>query len=179
MTAFILVAGAHTGGWIWREVAARLREAGDRVHPVTLTGMGGRSAAAGPGTDLEAHIGELLELIDRTDAAEVVLVGHCYGVYPVLGAADRRPGRIARIVLLDTGMPQHGDRALALVPDPTLRDRLAQRAEADEDGWRVPRRRARSGGAGAAPTASRPRPWTGWRRTPYRSPPAPSPSRCA
>lgn len=26
MTAFILVAGAHTGSWIWQAVADRLRE---------------------------------------------------------------------------------------------------------------------------------------------------------
>ncbi|MFI0960981.1 alpha/beta fold hydrolase [Streptomyces sp. NPDC021080] len=133
MTAFILVAGAHTGGWIWEEVAARLRESGARAYPVTLTGMGDPDRPAGPGTDLETHIHDLLRLIDEVDAEEVVLVGHCYGIHPVLGAADRRPERIARIVHLDAGMPGHGDRALALVPDEEVRDRLSARADADED----------------------------------------------
>ncbi|MCX4458302.1 alpha/beta hydrolase [Streptomyces sp. NBC_01340] len=138
MTAFILVAGAHTGSWIWQAVADRLRESGAQAYPVTLTGMGERGHAAGPDTDLETHIHDLLRVIDRTDAAEVVLVGHCYGIYPVLGAADRRPERIARIVHLDAGMPQHGDQALTLVPDQAVRDRLLHRAGPAEDDWRIP-----------------------------------------
>lgn len=138
MTAFILVAGAHTGGWIWQAVADRLRESGAQAYPVTLTGMGDRGHAAGPDTDLETHIHDLLRVIDQTDAAEVVLVGHCYGIHPVLGAADRRPERIARIVHLDAGMPQHGDQALTLVPDQAVRDRLLNRAGPADDDWRIP-----------------------------------------
>ncbi|MFE4695913.1 alpha/beta fold hydrolase [Streptomyces sp. NPDC056738] len=138
MTTFILVAGAHTGGWIWREVAAGLRESGAQVHPVTLSGMGDPGRPAGPGTDLETHIDELLLLIDELDAPEVVLVGHCYGIHPVLGAADRRPERVARIVHLDAGMPQHGDHALALVPDETVRARLLHRSGAGGDDWLIP-----------------------------------------
>ncbi|MEU2860004.1 alpha/beta fold hydrolase [Streptomyces mirabilis] len=138
MTAFILVAGAHTGSWIWQAVADRLRESGAPAYPVTLTGMGDRGHAAGADTDLETHIHDLLRVIDRTDAAEVVLVGHCYGIYPVLGAADRRPERIARIVHLDAGMPQDGDQALTLVPDHAVRDRLLHRAGPADDDWRIP-----------------------------------------
>lgn len=138
MTTFILVAGAHTGGWIWQEVAARLRESGAQVCPVTLTGMGADGPTAGPGTDLETHIDDLLRLIDELDAPEVVLVGHCYGIHPVLGAADRRPERIARIVHLDAGMPQHGDQALTLVPDEAVRERLSRRTGADGDDWLIP-----------------------------------------
>ncbi|MFE2428973.1 alpha/beta hydrolase [Streptomyces sp. NPDC059373] len=80
MTAFILVSGAHTGGWIWHEVAGRLRESGAEAYPVTLTGMGDPSHPAGPETDLETHIQDLLRLIDHVDAPEVVMVGHCYGI---------------------------------------------------------------------------------------------------
>ncbi len=138
MTAFILVAGAHTGSWIWQTVADRLRESGARAYAVTLTGMGDRGHAAEADTDLETHIHDLLRVIDRTDAAEVVLVGHCYGIYPVLGAADRRPERIARIVHLDAGLPQDGDQALTLVPDPAVRDRLLHRAGPADDDWRIP-----------------------------------------
>ncbi|MFF8535121.1 alpha/beta fold hydrolase [Streptomyces sp. NPDC015532] len=138
MTTFILVAGAHTGGWIWQEVAARLRESGARACPVTLTGMGDEGPAASPGTDLETHIDDLLRLIDELDEPEVVLVGHCYGIYPVLGAADRRPERIARVVHLDAGMPQHGDQALTLVPDEAVRERLSRRTGADGDDRLIP-----------------------------------------
>ncbi|MEU7134987.1 alpha/beta fold hydrolase [Streptomyces sp. NPDC046261] len=138
MTAFILVSGAHTGGWIWQEVADRLKESGAEVYPVTLTGMGERAHLAGPETDLETHVQELVRLIDGVDAPEVVIVGHCYGSYPVLGAADRRPERIARIVCLDVGLPQDGDSALALVPDGAVRDRLLRQAgQGEGDDWRL------------------------------------------
>ncbi|MEU5049026.1 alpha/beta fold hydrolase [Streptomyces sp. NPDC021096] len=139
MTAFILVSGAHTDGLVWEEVAAQLRESGAEVHPVTLTGMGERRRPAEPGTDLEAHVQELVRLIDEVDAPDVVLVGHCYGVYPAYGAADRRPERIARIVCLDTALPQDGEPALHLVPDEAVRERLLQRVEqAEDDGWLLP-----------------------------------------
>ncbi|MFD3654516.1 alpha/beta fold hydrolase [Streptomyces sp. NPDC058620] len=139
MTAFILVSGTFTGGWIWREVAAGLRESGADAHPVTLTGMGEGGPPAGPGTDLETHIRDVVRLIDQVDAPEVVLVGHAYGLYPVLGAAGRRPERVARIVNVDGGLPQDGDPALGLVPDQALRDRLLNPSgPAGDDGLIAP-----------------------------------------
>ncbi|MFF9868998.1 alpha/beta fold hydrolase [Streptomyces sp. NPDC013953] len=129
MTAFVLVSESFTGGWIWREVAAGLREAGAEVHPVTLTGMGDRRHLAGPGTDLETHIQDVTQLLDHLDAPEVVMVGHGYGIHPVLGAAGRRPERVARIVHLDAGMPRNGDPALALVPDGAVREQLLRWTE--------------------------------------------------
>ncbi|MEV4928048.1 alpha/beta hydrolase [Streptomyces roseoverticillatus] len=134
MTAFVLVPGAHTGGWIWEDVAARLREAGAEARPVTLTGMGGGAdehdeadRGTRTGTDLETHIQDVVRLIDEIDAPEVVLVGHCYGVHPALGAAGRRAERVARIVYVDTTVPQDGAPALELIPDQALRDALRQR----------------------------------------------------
>ncbi|MFI8994406.1 alpha/beta fold hydrolase [Streptomyces sp. NPDC053542] len=143
MTAFVLVAGAYTGGWVWGEVTDRLRESGAEVHPVTLTGMGDRRHLAGPGTDLETHVEDLVRLLDDVAEPEVVLVGHCYGIHPVLGAAGRRPERIARVVYLDAGMPQDGDPALRLVPDPVVRDRLLGEDEGEgggesADDWLLP-----------------------------------------
>ncbi|MEU8675506.1 alpha/beta fold hydrolase [Streptomyces sp. NPDC048560] len=139
MTAFILVSGTFTGGWIWQEVAAGLRESGAEAHPLTLTGMGEGGPPAAPGTDLETHIQDVVRQIDRVDAAQVVLVGHSYGLYPVLGAAGRRPERVARIVNVDGGLPQDGDPALGLVPDQALRDRLLDPSgAADDDGPLAP-----------------------------------------
>ncbi|MDI3407771.1 alpha/beta hydrolase family protein [Streptomyces cavernicola] len=134
MTAFVLVPGAHTGGWVWREVAERLRAAGAEAHPVTLTGM--RDSEAEPQqpvleeefgrVDLGTHVDDVVRRIDRLPAAaEVVLVGHCYGIHPVLEAAARRTDRIARIVYVDTAPAQDGDPALALIPDREVRERLA------------------------------------------------------
>ncbi|MFJ2216702.1 alpha/beta fold hydrolase [Streptomyces sp. NPDC101062] len=157
MTAFVLVSGSHTGGWVWREVTALLRAAGSEVYAATLTGMGDRRHLAGPDTDLETHIQDVVNLIDTIPPADpadsavpgdVVLVGHCYGIHPVLGAADRRTERVARIVYLDAGLPQDGDTALALAPDQAIRDRLAAEerdgsdgsgdGDGEGDGWLIP-----------------------------------------
>ncbi|MFC1412307.1 alpha/beta hydrolase [Streptacidiphilus sp. N1-12] len=120
MSVFILVSGPFTDGRIWNDVADRLRESGAEAHPATLSRQ--------PGVDLETQVDDLVRLIDSLDpgeAPEVVLVGHDYAIHPVLGAADRRAERVARIVHLDAGLPQHGDPALALVPDPTVHQLLA------------------------------------------------------
>ncbi|GAA2273804.1 esterase [Streptomyces ruber] len=122
MSVFVLVSGPFTDGRIWSGVAGRLREAGAAAHPVTLSGR--------PDADLETHIEDVVRLVDSLDAPDapdapqVVLVGHDYAIHPVLGAADRRAERVARIVYLDAGLPQHGDPALALVPDARVHELL-------------------------------------------------------
>ncbi|TXS52043.1 alpha/beta hydrolase [Streptomyces sp. t39] len=155
MTAFVLVSEAHTGGWIWREVAVRLRESGHTAHPVTLTGMGDPQRPAGPDTDLETHIEDVVRAVDALHSADVVVVGHGYGIHPVLGAADRRPGRIARVVHLDAGLPRDGDPPLVLVPDEQVRERLA--ADAADTG-------AAEGGARLVPPPE-PGAWHRWGST--------------
>ncbi|KQV09878.1 MULTISPECIES: alpha/beta hydrolase [unclassified Kitasatospora] len=134
MTAFVLVSESFTGGLVWQEVTDRLLASGAEVHPATLTGLGDRRDEAGPGTDLETHVEDLVRLIDEVAAPELVIVGHGYGIHPVLGAADRRPGRIARIVYLDAGLPQNGDAALALVADPAVRQELLHPTDS---GWGI------------------------------------------
>ncbi|PCG86730.1 alpha/beta hydrolase [Streptomyces sp. WZ.A104] len=141
MAVFILVAGAFTGPYVWRDTAARLAADGAEVHTVALTGLGRRPEDPGAVVDLETHVADVLAVIDSVEAKgeaadtearegaepgrEIVLVGHDYGIHPVLGAADRRPRSIARIVHLDAGMPQDGVPALAAVPDGRLREELA------------------------------------------------------
>ncbi|MFI6638709.1 alpha/beta fold hydrolase [Streptomyces sp. NPDC050504] len=142
MTAFILVPGTFTGGWIWQDTAERLRAAGASAHPVTLSVPGGRQRTGAPGADLETHVREVVALIDSlADESDLVLVGHDYGVHPMVGAADRRPSRVARLVHLDTGLVRDGDPALALVPDRELRERLSGArgdvAPPSADGWRL------------------------------------------
>ncbi|MFJ5999032.1 alpha/beta hydrolase [Streptomyces sp. NPDC092370] len=135
MQVFILVAGAFTGAHVWQETAARLTAAGGWAHAVPLTGIDPARPAAPEHVALETHIDDVIAAIDAVDLTsgrEIVLVGHDYGIHPVLGAADRRAERIARVVYLDCGMPQNGVPALAAVPDQALRARLAERAEAGE-----------------------------------------------
>ncbi|MEY9871489.1 acetyl esterase/lipase [Streptacidiphilus sp. MAP12-33] len=133
-TAFILASGPFTGGLLWERVGERLREAGAEVGVAELTrggGEGGREGEDGKEADLETHIAEVVRTVDAVEAPRVVLVGHDYAIHPVLGAAQQRVGRVARIVYLDAGLPQDGDLPLALVPDPEVHALLAERPGAD------------------------------------------------
>lgn len=142
MTTYVLVPGGHMGGWLWQDVGDRLRERGAEAYAATLTGNGDRRHLAGPETNLETHIEDLVQLIDHVDAPEVVLVAHCHGSFPALGAADRRPERVSRIVYVSAPLPMDGFSVHGLVdafePDPAVRDGWRQRAEQAEDGWRIP-----------------------------------------
>ena len=132
---FIMVSGVFTGAHVWQETAARLVASGSAAHAVPLTGVDPARPAPPAHVGLETHIEDVIAAIDAVDVTsgrEIVLVGHDYGIHPVLGAADRRAGRIARVVYLDCGMPQNGVPALAAVPDQALRAQLAERAEAGE-----------------------------------------------
>ncbi|WP_406456941.1 dienelactone hydrolase family protein [Streptomyces sp. NBC_00876] len=137
MTEFILVPGMFTGAHVWEDTAAHLASAGAGVHTAALTGLDGAPGAATDTIDLETHIADVLALIDSAGTGrdrEIVLVGHGYGTYPVLGAAGRRAERIARIISLDTAPGQDGMPALATVTDPALREELATRAAAEGNG---------------------------------------------
>ncbi|MER7519575.1 alpha/beta hydrolase [Streptomyces sp. NPDC126499] len=120
MAVFVLVSGPFTGGWVWQEVVERLRASGAEAYAVTLSGMvpGTEAGSVRAGeVDLEAHVEDVVRVIDGIEAPELVLVGHDYGIHPVLGAADRRPDRCGRVVYLDAGMPADGDPAAASLPD--------------------------------------------------------------
>ncbi|MEU0175230.1 alpha/beta hydrolase [Streptomyces massasporeus] len=135
MQVFIMVAGVFTGAHVWQETAERLVAAGSAAHAVPLTGIDPSRPATSGHVGLETHIEDVIAAIDAVDATsgpEIVLVGHDYGIHPVLGAADRRAERVARVVYLDCGMPQNGVPALAAVPDQALRAQLTERAEAGE-----------------------------------------------
>jgi len=56
VATFVLVHGAWHGGWCWRAVTARLRNAGHEVHAPSLTGLGERKHLAGARVDLDTHI---------------------------------------------------------------------------------------------------------------------------
>lgn len=187
MTVFILVAGAFTGPYVWRDTAARLTAEGAEVHTVALTGLGGRPAGPGEAVDLETHIADVLAVIDsvaeESGGCDIVLVGHDYGIHPALGAADRRARSVARIVHLDSGMPRNGVPALATVPDQRLREELTEGGEGAGEyrkGRPVNCRRppGTRGPAGGAPPDSPRRRWTGSPPSGHRSPWARSSSRC-
>ncbi|MET9499412.1 alpha/beta hydrolase [Streptomyces sp. NPDC006552] len=118
MPEFVLVPGVFTGPQAWRATAEELAARGAKAHVVDL----------GPGTGLETHIDRVVAVLDAIGAAgderDVVVVGHDYGVYPAVGAADRRAERVARLVHVDTAPVRAGVPALAALADQEVRERL-------------------------------------------------------
>jgi pimeloyl-ACP methyl ester carboxylesterase len=137
MTTFVLVPGAWLGGWAWDAVAARLRADGHEAIPVTLTGLAERAGAGGPGTDLDTHIADIVDVLDENDLRDAVLVAHSYAGVPVTGAADRRPHRVARLVFVDSG-PAPDGLAQADFNPPEVREATDRTVADVGDGWRMP-----------------------------------------
>ncbi len=95
----ILVAGLWMGGWAWYEVAPALEGAGHRAIPLTLPGMESAEADRS-GITLADHVAAVVAAIDAAPGEQVVLVGHSAGAGVVYAAADARPDRVARLVLV-------------------------------------------------------------------------------
>ncbi|MBC9712670.1 alpha/beta hydrolase [Streptomyces sp. TRM66268-LWL] len=135
MTRFVLVPGLFTGAQVWQETVERLLAAGAKAEVVEVPRQQGAAV------DLDAHIAQVVAAIDAGGAGgtpDVVLVGHDYGVFPAVGAADRRADRVARIVYVDAPLVQDGATALATVPDPEVREQLAGQESLpvpDRDEW--------------------------------------------
>lgn len=95
----ILVAGLWMGGWAWYEVAPALESAGHRPVPLTLPGMESAEADRSAIT-LDDHVAAVVAAIDAAPGDKVVLVGHSAGTGIVYAAADARPDRVARLILI-------------------------------------------------------------------------------
>ncbi|WP_029663346.1 alpha/beta fold hydrolase [Cellulomonas sp. KRMCY2] len=112
----VLVPGFWLGGWAWDDVLPGLRDAGLVPHAVTLPGLDSVDDDRTRIT-LDDHLGAVLDVVDGLDALDddVVLVGHSGGGLVVHGVVDRRPGRIRRVVYVDSGPMRDG---VVLRPEP-------------------------------------------------------------
>jgi len=137
MATFVLVPGFWLGAWVWEEVTRELRAAGHEVHPVTLTGLGDRVHLAAPEVDLETHAADVLNVIEYAGLEQVILVGHCAGGLPATLAADRVPGRLARVVYLDSA-PLPDGMCQFDVHAPEEQERVEKRVAAEGEGWLLP-----------------------------------------
>ena len=99
----ILIPGFWLDASSWDEVIPALRQAGHRVQALTLPGMESKDADRSQ-IALRDHIDAVVEAIDSVDPAsgQVVLVGHSGGGAIAHAAADARPGRVARVVYVDS-----------------------------------------------------------------------------
>jgi pimeloyl-ACP methyl ester carboxylesterase len=103
---FVLVPGAWLGGWCWQPVAGLLADRGYPVLALTLPGLSYDGSPAGLG--LADAIDHVVNEVERRGLANVVLVGHSWGGYPVTGAAHRLASRVAKVIYFSAVVPEQG-----------------------------------------------------------------------
>lgn len=133
-STYVLVPGFWLGASVWRPVADALREQGHVVHALDLTGMGARAHLASARTDLTTHVDDVVDLLEKGDLRDVVLVGHSYGALVTTGAADRVPDRVARLVYVDSG-PLPDGVAQADFEGPEAREANEELVRTQGEGW--------------------------------------------
>lgn len=104
MTTFVLVHGAHHGGWCWYKLAALLEARGHRVLAPDLPGHGRN---AGLAATMAGYVDHVRALIDA-EPEPVVLVGHSMGGAVITGVGEACPERIAHLVYLAAFMAEPG-----------------------------------------------------------------------
>lgn len=104
---FILIAGLWLDGSVWTDVAAELTRLGHRPVPLTLPGQGDGAASA----TLDDQVAAVLAAVDGAPSP-VTVVGHSAASSLAWLAADARPDRVARVVLIG-GFPMQDGRAYA------------------------------------------------------------------
>ncbi len=117
-TTFALVHGSWCGGFIFADVAERLRSRGHRVFTPTLSGLAERSHRTDANIGLGTHIEDIIQVIRYEDLENVVLAGHSYGGMVITGVADRIPDRISSLVYLDAEVPEDGQAQVDLLANP-------------------------------------------------------------
>ena len=103
---FVLaVHGVTASLMAWRTVARKLA-AQSRVCFLApdLRGRGLSATLPGP-YGIEAHVNDVIAVLDHVGARRAVLVGHSLGAYVVARLAAENPERAAGLVLLDAGLP--------------------------------------------------------------------------
>lgn len=128
---FVMVPGGWQGGWVFDSVAAELRRAGHDVEAVTLSGL----ESDGPvdvdrPPNLDTHIAQVADIIDRGDGTPVALCGHSYGGMVIAGVADRLGDRLDQLVFIDAYVPDDGDSCWSLTSD-SFRELFIAGARAD------------------------------------------------
>ncbi|HEY1796653.1 MAG TPA: alpha/beta hydrolase [Stellaceae bacterium] len=113
MATYVLIHGSYQGGWIWKDVATRLRAAGHAVYAPSLDGCGERKDQVRAGINTETHADEIAQLLFYEDLHDVVLVGTSSGGMVACRVAEMARDRIGRLVFVD---------ALALLSGEKIRD---------------------------------------------------------
>lgn len=84
---------------------ATARALGDRATLLAVDLRGrGRSAGLPPVVGLDAHVRDMVAVLDAVELERAVVVGHSLGAYIAARLATSHPQRVARLVLVDGGL---------------------------------------------------------------------------
>lgn len=101
----VLVHGQPTWSYLWRKVLPPLVAAGHRCVVPDHLGFGRSDKPQDLAAySYERHAGLLADLLDTLDLHDVTMVVHDWGGPIGLRVAVERPDRVARMVLMDTGV---------------------------------------------------------------------------
>ncbi|MYR55757.1 alpha/beta fold hydrolase [Streptomyces sp. SID625] len=103
----LLIGGLWLDGSTWDDVVPELTALGHRPVPLTLPGQGDGAASA----TLDDQVETVLAAVDAAHGKPLV-VGHSAASTLAWLAADRRPGRVAKVALIG-GFPAPDGRAYA------------------------------------------------------------------
>ncbi|HEX2651970.1 MAG TPA: alpha/beta hydrolase [Burkholderiales bacterium] len=137
MATFVVAHGAWSAGWAWKKMRPLMRARGHEIFTPTYTGVGERAHLAHKDLDLEAHIADVIGVLEAEDLKNVILLGHSYGGMVATGVADRAARRIAQLVYLDAFAPRDGQSLLDLQTE-EARQRVYDGAKKEGEGWRIP-----------------------------------------
>jgi pimeloyl-ACP methyl ester carboxylesterase len=135
-TTIILVHGAWTGGWIWKDIELTLAEHGYRVYAPTLSGMGGRVDELSEKITLSSHANEIKSLIKKTEARNVILVGHSYGGLVISEVAAMGSDNISKLIYLDALVPLNSQTGADIIGMPFSNSEEARQL-LGETWWRL------------------------------------------
>jgi pimeloyl-ACP methyl ester carboxylesterase len=100
----VLIAGLWLEGSVWGEVSDLLVGFGHRPVPLTLPGQGTQVRSA----TLEDQVAAVVEAVDAAEGGPMV-VGHSAAASLAWMAADRRPEKVAKVVLIGGFPSAHGE----------------------------------------------------------------------
>ena len=126
---FVLVHGAWHGGWCWDRVKPLLEAAGHQVFAPTLAGLAERSGELSRAINLDTHARDVINVLERNDLHDVILVGHSYAGMVIPLVADRVPRRLKRLVFLDALLLENNMSFRSSVPTDAWAARMKQAQE--------------------------------------------------
>ena len=101
----VLIHGFPCSSRIWAHNIAPLAEAGFDVAAPDLRGYGDSDFAPDGFYDFNAFNTDLVGLFDAFGWDRAVVAGHDLGAMVAIDLANRHPGRVDRLVILDDSMP--------------------------------------------------------------------------